>query len=122
MPRPMVPAPITAMVSTRATCLACLFQFFQRVVERAAGGAQILGQTLPLLGVHAGNVNAKAPQRGGNVVYIIHGTDEFTGYWHKGSCREAETSILDARTHLVKRPVKIKIFHHRGHRGTQRKL
>src|SRR5579863_6406357 len=102
MPRPMVPAPITAMVSTCATCLARLFQFFQCVVERAAGGAQILRQTLPLFGVHAGNVNAKAAQGGGNVVYVIHGTDEFTSYWHKGSCHVAETSILDVLMNLVK--------------------
>src|SRR5215469_18547171 len=107
MPRPMMPAPMTAMVWTCGTLLVRLFEISDGGVDRVRGPAQGFGKALALLGAHAGNVDADAAESGRNIFDVVHRTNEFTG----GDCHESsfrstrvavELSILDAPASLVK--------------------
>src|ERR1700733_6695538 len=121
MPRPIMPAPMTAIVSTAGTLLVHLFEVSDRGIHRRAGGAQVLGQTFALFRVHTGNIKTHAAQSGRNVIDVIHRANKFTSrYYHESSsffvwnsrkirpslfrvsARLCRTSILDAPSDLVK--------------------
>jgi hypothetical protein len=68
MPRPMIPAPMTAMVLTGAIDWAfsfklfglCFFQISDGCVHGCCSPAQSFGEALLLLGVHVWDVDANA--------------------------------------------------------------
>src|SRR5271170_4271142 len=100
MPRPMMPAPITATVRTSVTrhslLLACRLFFFllARLLEvlnhaliTRFGLADIFTKAGALLFGHRRNAGADAAQGGGDVVDVVHEADEFSSCGHEGSLR-----------------------------------
>src|SRR5450755_109096 len=83
MPRPMIPAPITAMVRTSAIRLDSLLQLGEDRNEIRVGLAHVLGKTLLFVLGEEINAHADAAKRRCNVVHEIHIADEFTTGWHR---------------------------------------
>src|SRR5512146_705032 len=85
MPRPMMPAPMTATVLISAIGLGVL-QGVHHLDVVGIGLAHVIGQALLFVVRHAGNARLDAAEGGGNVVNVIHHTDQFTSHWHAQSC------------------------------------
>ena len=86
MPRPMMPAPMTAIAWTGATYFSAFSRSAIAALTRCGGTAHGLGQPLALLGAHGRDVNADAAQSGRDVFHVVHRTNEFTGCdYHEGS-------------------------------------
>src|ERR1019366_7372404 len=83
MPRPMIPAPITAMVRISAMQLNLGFQFREDGDEVGIGLAHVVAQALLFLVGEKIQAPADAPQRGCDVVNVIHHADKFTTGTHK---------------------------------------
>src|SRR5271169_3645160 len=96
MPRPMMPALITATV--RTSVILSLFSLYSLLFARLLemlnhaliarfGLADVFAQAGALLLGHRRDAGADAAQSGGNVVNVIHEADQFSSCGHEGSLR-----------------------------------
>src|SRR6185437_777234 len=51
-----------------------------------------------------GNSNHNAAERGGNVVHVIHHSDQFTGCWHAGCSSFFQKAIFNCSGKISKAP------------------
>src|SRR5271165_6129101 len=82
MPRPMMPAPMTAMVRTSAIRLSSLLQLLDHTQEVGVGLAHVFGEAVFLVGGDQVKAGVDATQGRGDVVNVIHHADEFTSGRH----------------------------------------
>src|SRR6476646_172947 len=101
MPRPIMPAPITATVFTSAMRLAFL-QGFQNQHIVGIGLAHVITQAFFLFHTHGGNASLYASKGGSYVIHKVHHANQFTSNDHAISCSLYESFILSFPSGLVK--------------------
>ena len=91
MPRPMIPAPITATRADFSHSLPACSSFPTQVLNHALiarfGLADVFAQAGALLLGHRRNAGADTAEGGGDVVDVIHEADKFSSCGHEGSLR-----------------------------------
>src|SRR5215472_922560 len=83
MPRPMVPAPMTAMVRISVTLAPSWFKLGHHFIDAGASAAKIVSQALAFFLGHAGDRRDNPAQCGRDVIHVVHGTYEFSAGYHK---------------------------------------
>src|SRR5215469_557929 len=83
MPRPMIPAPMTAMVRTSAMPLCSLLELVDDSDEVGVGLAHVFAEAFFFVVREQMQSGSDAAERGCDVVYVIHHANEFTAGRHK---------------------------------------
>src|SRR5208337_3676356 len=83
MPRPMIPAPMTAIVRTSAIELCSLFQLLDDGEEVRVRGAHVFGKALLLVAGDQVETCANAAKRRRDIVHVVHHANQFTSSSHR---------------------------------------
>src|SRR5271165_6316544 len=83
MPRPMMPAPMTAMVRTSAIELLSLFQLLDDGEEVRVRLAHVFGEALLLVAADQIKACVDAAEGCRDIVHVVHHADQFTSSGHK---------------------------------------
>src|SRR5271166_5788367 len=83
MPRPMIPAPMTAIVRTSAIALLSFFQLLDDGEEVRVRGAHVFGKALLLVAGDQVETCANAAKRRRDIVHVVHHANQFASGSHK---------------------------------------
>src|SRR5271166_6693302 len=83
MPRPMIPAPMTAIVRTSAIALLSFFQLLDDGEEVRVRLAHIFGKALLLVAGDQIETCTNAAKRRRDIVHVVHHANQFTSSGHR---------------------------------------